>query len=194
MNRLNQTIGLRWCVPVIAIVAVSAVLSCKNDSTGPSNDPGNLISNHSFEVNDSPSYTGWHFSDNADTSASDDVPVLGGSWSLRLRPEWSPAPYARAYITGESGRRVYGLSVWVKTTSLPEPAWIACGILEPDRSLRDQVKITITGTDWTQYSLQDTLDMVSTDTLVVELSPGAASTVPIDAEALFDLVRLQRVF
>jgi len=185
---------LQRCALLLAVTALAIGASCKNDSTGPATDPGNLISNPSFELNDKPSYAGWHFADAADTAVSDDVPTLGGSWSLRMYPDWLPVPYARAYVTGESGRRVYTLSVWVKTANLPEPARIACGILQPDRTLRDEVHVNISGTDWSQYTLQDTLDLVATDTLVVELSPGAAQVVPIDALALFDLVRLQRVF
>jgi len=194
MYWLTHNLRFRRCTLLLPIIGLLIGASCKNDSTGPTTDAGNLISNPSFEVNGKPSYAGWHFADAADTAVSDDVPVLGGSWSLLMHPDWLPIPYARSYITGQSGRRVYMVSAWVKTANLPEPARIACGILQPDRTLRNEVHVNITGTDWSQYSLQDTLDLVATDTLVVELSPGAAQVVPIDAQALFDLIRLQRVF
>jgi hypothetical protein len=169
-------------------------MSCKNDSTGPSTDPGNLLSNPSFESGDHPSYTGWHFNYSSDTIVSDDIPPLGGSWSLKMIPDWNPEPWARAYLTGQTGRRVFLLTAWVKTTNLSTPAHIAFGILQPDRTLRDEASANVSGTDWSQYSVQDTLDLVASDTVVVELSPGEDQSPQIDAQALFDLVRLQKVF
>ncbi|PWB72019.1 hypothetical protein C3F09_07135 [candidate division GN15 bacterium] len=194
MNGLSHRARFRVRAPLLALLTLAAGLSCKNDTTGPINDAGNLVTNSGFELNDKPSYVGWSFSNPADTAVSDDVPLAGGTWSLLMRPEFLPSPYARYYITGENGRRVYSLSVWVKTTNLTEPAHIACGILQPDRTLRNEVQVNILGTDWTQYSLEDTLDIITTDTLVVELSPGTAQAPPIDAQALFDIVRLTRLF
>ena len=103
---------------------VFATNGCKNDSPGPSTDAANLIINSSFELSDKPSFVGWHFLDSADTAVSDDIPLLGGTWSLLMRPEWPIRPWARAYITGESGRRVYELSVWAKTIDMADPAGI----------------------------------------------------------------------
>jgi hypothetical protein len=176
------------------LVAFVLGISCKNNSTGPSTDPGNLLANPSFESNDRPSYTAWHFNYPADTAVSDDIPTLGGSWSLKMTPDWNPAPWARAYLTGQSGRRVFLLTVWVKAINLSEPARIACGILQPDRTLRDETHVNISGAEWLQYSIQDTLDLVASDTVVVELSPGEDQSPPIEAQALFDLVKLQKLF
>ena len=178
----------------VFLTFIAIGVSCKNDSTGPTTDPSNLLSNPSFESNDHPSYTSWHFNYPADTTVSDDIPALGGSWSLKMIPDWNPAPWARTYLTGLSGRRVFLLTVWVKTINLAEPARVACGILQPDRTLRDEKYVNVSGTEWSQYSILDTLDLVEADTVVVELSPGEDQTPQIDAQALFDLVRLQRVF
>lgn len=179
----------------LAVLGIlSLIASCTNDSTGPTTDPGNLLSNPSFELNNHPSYTGWHFNITADSAVSDDIPTLGGSWSLKLIPDWNPEPWARTYLTGMTGRRIFLLSAWVKTINLSTPAHISFGILQLDRSLRDAATVNISGTEWSLYAVQDTLDLVTSDTVVVELSPGEDQAPQIDAQALFDLVKLQKVF
>ncbi len=164
-----------------ALYTSSAIPSSLSDST-------NLIQNSSFEINGQPTLASW----TADTSLAKIVqgaPLNGGSWSLQIMPGWVPQEgYAMTYITGQSGLGIYEMSVWCKSIN----HWAGnfeFGI----RSNNTWVCFKRTyfdTTDWTEYSITDTLSLQPQDTIAVKLSAGITELA--NGSVLFDLVRLQK--
>ena len=182
---------------IAAMIVALLVGSCKNDVSGPGSDDSNLISNPSFEFNDMPSFEGWHLPDTVDPPATtnlqyftDDAPLLGGLWSLKVVPDFAPREgFAQHYIVGPADSYVYRLSVWGKAVS-----GIASGTVQfrlfssGTNELRQSVAVTANA--WQLFTLEDTVRLYDTDTLVVRLSAGSDDGSV--GYLLFDEVRLER--
>lgn len=172
---------------------VGVLFGCSNDVSGPGNDDGNLISNPSFEINDVPSFSGWHLNDTIYDSLemfTNDVPLLGGSWSLRCKPDFPPREgFAQYYVVGPVDRSVYRLTVWGKalngwTGGNAQFRLFSGGTDELRKST------PITANAWQFYTLDDTLRLYDNDTLVVRLSAGSDDITT--GYLLFDVVKLEQ--
>lgn len=175
---------------MLALIAVG----CKNDISGPGGDEANLITNPSFEPGDYPTYAGWNLNDSIFDSLqhfSNDVPILGGNWSLKLVPEFSPEEgWADYYVVGPADRYVYRLSVWAKTVGDWDGGSVQFLLRSPGASeLRQYTPVNVES--WQYYSLEDTVRLYDDDTLVVRLSAGTGNPDGNDA-VLFDEVSLER--
>ena len=180
---------------VLGLGLLAAFVACKNSATGPTNDIGNLLANGSFETNGHPTWGHWALLDTpADTMTlfQQDVPVFGGSFCLVLTPRPPVASWARAYVTGISSLSgIFRLTVWGRAMN----GWLNGGIALGKMSQGFPSILKSTGTtagDWTQYTLEDTLDLALQDSLFVQLSPGFDNG-PLPGTMRFDLVKLEQL-
>lgn len=105
-------------VPFLLLFSFS-FYGCSRDSqslTGPIED-NNLIANSSFEINDVPSYQGWQFWSNVQSSPtfSDDVPPSGGNWSIVLSVGDRIGANLQTKVAAPVGGNRYRFSVWAKS-------------------------------------------------------------------------------
>lgn len=173
---------------------VVCAMACKNDVSGPNGGGSNLIQNPSFEAGDNPTFAYWNLNDTLfDTIQhfSEDVPLLGGNWSLGVIADGYPSEgFARYYITGESIRSVYHLTVWAKALSGWNQGSIALGTLSQGQWHVDK-QIAVTSGNWEMYTLEDTVRLFATDTFVVHLSAGSTEVIS-GGRVLFDEVKLEK--
>ena len=121
-----------------------------------------------------------------------DVPLLGGSWCLELQPHPPDANYARSFITGTTALGgIYQLTVYAKATNGWPNGSVAIGKISSGFTTILQSKSTPAGS-WTQYTLEDTLDLASQDSLFVQLSPGPDNQI-FPGTMRFDLVKLEKI-
>ncbi len=165
---------------------------CKNDISGPGSDQDNLITNPSFEPGDFPSFAGWNLNDTIFDSVqhfTNDVPILGGNWSLKLVPEFSPEEgFADWYVVGPQDEAVYRLTVWAKTLNGWDAGSVRFQLRSPGTTVERQ-STPVSVDSWQYYALEDTVRLFEDDTLVVRLSAGGGNPVAADA-VLFDEVSL----
>jgi len=133
----------------------------------------NLISNPSFEYKNAPTLDGWtpSTSDTAFVNFSEDVPPDGGSYSVRLRNEWSFPGSIRYAIAPVPGRDRYRLAVWgkaVKSGSLFAGGWMA---LQTTKNGIDTVQRYLHFTDsvWTYGQFDVTIPAGTADSIIVQL-------------------------
>ncbi len=181
---------------LLALFGLASIFySCKTTSTGPINDIGNLLPNGSFELNGKPTWGHWVLLDtplDTTTLFVQDVPLLGGSWCLELRPKPPDANYARSFITGTSSLgAIYQLTVWAKATNSWPNGTVALGKITSGFATILQSQHATAG-NWTEYTLADTLDLASQDSLFVQLSTGLDDQV-VPGTMRFDLVKLEKI-
>ncbi len=156
---------------------------------GTDNLPENLISNSSFEIGKSPSLEGW-IVDSTWVDFARDVPPQGGQWSIKLEAGWAPQEgFAETYYSGDAGKRIYRLTAWMKTLHQWKGT-ISLGLRKSGQTIIRK-STSRDSTQWSQISLQDTLAVSRADSIIVRLSAGM--TAVRRGEALFDLVKLERV-
>jgi hypothetical protein len=156
---------------------------------GTDTHPKNLIPNSSFEIGTSPTLQGW-IVDSTWVDFVKDAPTQGGQWSIKLEAGWAPQEgFAETYLSGESGRNIYRLTAWMKTLH----QWngtISLGVRKSgQKALRKSASSN--ASQWTSISLQDTLTVGRSDSLIVRLSAGMTEV--RRGEVLFDLIQLERV-
>lgn len=173
----------------IAICLLICIVSWKANSACFSSDSSNLVQNSSFEINDQPTLQSW-VADTTLTQFFQDAPPGGGKWSLRIFPGWIPQEgFARTYISGQSAVGVFRLVFWAKSIN----SWLGSasfGQWTQNGWVRSK-RIYCDSTDWTQFSLIDTLSLQPNDTIAVHLSAGAVEL--SNGQILFDLVELKRI-
>ena len=172
-----------------------ALLNCKNTGTGPDNSLGNLLANGSFELNGHPTFGSWALVDtplDTMTLFKQDVPPFGGSFCLEVTPRPPDANWARAYATGILALGgVFRVTVWARTTNDWPNGSIAFGKISQGFPTILKSKGT-PSPDWTQYTLEDTLDVSTQDSLFVQLSPGQADQI-VPGTMRFDLIKLEQL-
>ncbi len=117
-----------------------------------------------------------------------DAPPAGGSWSLGVTGVGnSPENYANTYISGHSGSHIYELKVWVKDIGYATGG--AKLEIESQGHLSTHKYFMANQSDWSLYTLTDTLTLQPSDSLVISLYAIAAG--PTTGNAYFDLVQLK---
>jgi hypothetical protein len=172
---------------ILLLIVFASLCGCKKDSqtpTGPSEDE-NLIVNSSFEMVGIPSYQGWQFWSNVQSSPafSDDVPSAGGKWSIVLSVGDRIGANLQTKVAAPVGGNRYKLSVWAKSKGDPGFAQLIL-----NKAIRRTIDIQ--NSVWRYYEVTDSLVTVKGDSLVVLLDAGTTYS---SAQSFFDLCRLETV-
>lgn len=187
MKRPN---GLSLMLAGISLAMVGCPKS-EDQITNPPSDT-NLLTNSSFEVSGGASLQGWmvNTTDTAFVNFSTDTPSGGGSFSVRLRNEWSFPGSVWQTVALPSGTHRYRLTALAK---------VVRAAMNAGGDMRIQIKqagtwsttknFHFSDTTWTSASLLDTLTTVAGDTIAVRLRGN------IDqfsfGYVLFDLLKLE---
>lgn len=177
----------------VVSLAIGGCSKSENQIVNPPSD-SNLLTNGSFEIGGAGSLQGWsaNTSDTAFVNFSTDVPPGGGSFSVRLRNEWSFPGTLWQTIVSTAGTHRYRLSAFGKAIR---------SNINAGGDMRIQFKQSggwistksfhFSDTTWTSASLLDTLTTASGDTIAVNLRGN------IDqfsfGYVLFDLVKLEKL-
>jgi hypothetical protein len=144
----------------------------------------NLISNGRFQYpNMQPRCDGWYNSCNEELTAYCDTSlhcyaglinqspsaIPEDIWSLKVKAGFPDEGFAETYITGQSGTHIYELKFWMKAAE-----WIgtaSIGINTQNQFILSKA-VSDTSSNWSQFTLIDTLSTQSSDTITVRLSAG----------------------
>jgi len=173
-SRKEQTMETTRLIILALLVSVFLLMGCKSDQSIVNPPPeNNLIANSSFELNSSPSLTGWvaNTTDTAYIRFALDAPCGGGYYSVLLKNEWSFPGTISYAIAPPVGTHRYQLSAWgkaIRTGSFPSSGEMAILIR---RATLDSLRKSFYFSDstWTYASLFDTVTTVATDTLLIRL-------------------------
>jgi len=158
----------------------------------------NLIKNSSFESNGNPSLEGWitYWPGISLVQSVQDAPPGGGSWSVAIQngTQMSGNEVRYKVAAPATGKHAYRLSFWGKYTSGSRLNWSSqFGEIWLDRGdvqISDSKwGVKMDTTVWKLYSVIDTLDTRSSDSLIVRLV-GCIDGLP-SAITYFDLCRLE---
>jgi hypothetical protein len=182
-----------WIILCIVSVAAKGCSKSENQIVNPPSDT-NLVTNGSFEIGGGASLQDWqtNSTDTALINFSTDVPINGGSFSLRLKNEWSFPGAVWQSIVPPSGTHRYRLSAYAKVlrSGIMAGGWISIGIKQGG-TWNTTKSYAFTDTTWREIAIVDTLTTVPGDTLRVCLN-GDGTQFSF-GYALFDLVHFQRL-
>jgi hypothetical protein len=169
-------------------ILCAAFLSSCSKTSNPASvttpvDTTALINNSLFEVGGNFSLNGWMFHPAQADDTLDfemDTPPGKGTWSFKLHTSdllGANNSISQSFTNLSSG--VYSLTSWLKykyilAAGTFPPGWISiiktsAGVSTP------KIQLGVDSTNWTQETLLDTLQLISTDTVTVSLSAGARS-------------------
>lgn len=130
----------------------------------------NLIQNPSFEFNGQPSLLGWTINDTVWVKTVQEAPTGEGRWSLLVGPAFGPSPggNAKTFITGQSGSGLYTFQFYER--NLQGYAWGVASIsqLRNGKTIFND-EIQADSSQWSLKSKSYSMNLLSTDTLVVKL-------------------------
>ena len=181
-----------YLLVVIGEFACYALASCKSttspsqnnpDTTKTSSDTTYLLRNANFDsTGGGHSFNGWTFNKVFDTvDFEQDAPLGDGTWGFKLHSVdlLPPSNNITRNFTGlDSG--VYALTVWshskyVYPNSVCLPGWM--GIMHVRGSVRDTaMRYLANSLSWQPETMLDTLALLPTDTVTLEISAGVAVT------------------
>jgi hypothetical protein len=184
--------NFRFLTSLFMMSFVLLPLGCKQSSLEPSSETINLLSNGSFETNNTPTLDGWRFGNEHLAQVINEAPANGGNWSLQLTSDWAPTTgYVYTPVSGVKSGEIVRLSAYVRGVGL----WGGSGIIMisvgPAVFGEHTKSVFSTDTVWNQISLTDTLTLGSNDTVWVILS--SPITEIAQYKQLFDLVTLKKV-
>ncbi len=158
---------------IILLMLVSSVslYNCDNLFTNPQSSQANLLKNSTFEIDNNPSFAHWQIVSPLFIDFSHDTPDRFCRWSASLSTfdpyREIPIPIVQLFQTVKipAGRKIYILSFWAKLDS-------ANGGLARIINNNTVKSITINDTIWNNYSLVDTINAASSDSIRVEFWGG----------------------
>lgn len=175
----------------IGLLSVLFLLFSCNVVVNPAGEVSNLVKNGSFEENGKPSLKYWFGADSSLAKFVKDTPERGGTWSVAV-----PAHHFGAFelrlaqtVKLQPGTHILQFSFWAKMKGI-----IALASLirkTNDDKLVQECSVDIKDLGWHQYTLLDTVQLRSGETLYVNLSGGGTEIVA--GETDFDLVSLTEV-
>lgn len=168
----------------IGLIGLVILIACDNDHERINREEGNLLINGSFESGSE----GWTTFANMSSQITfdTDVPDTGGSLSARITENWGEPFSLTQSVPMTAGQHIIHLSCWGKTEG-------SDGTFGYNftNSLELLKAIPVNDTNWTYYSMQDTIDLPQNDTIVVKLQ-GTFSQLA-SRSVWFDLCRLELV-
>jgi len=176
---------------ILAVLIISRFsINCEDTGTQPSLEQ-NLLSNGSFEVDQTPSVQGWRFGNAQLASLVKEAPPGGGYWSLGLTADWSPTMgVAYTPVAGVKTGDIVRLSSFIKAVGSSGGGVIALKV-GPSIWTTAGKSIASRDTVWTEITLIDTLALAPDDSSWIVLS--SFNTEIVRRKGLFDLVRLEKV-
>jgi hypothetical protein len=162
-----------WMVLTIVLFEVCACSKSEDQLTNPLSHSG-LLTNGSFELNGQPSLTGWTLSasDTAFVALSAEAPPGGGSFSLRLKNEWSFPGFVSQFVALSPGTHRYELTASARAKRSVSP-WDAGGdmmiLIKQGSSWTASKSYHFSDTTWVSAGLTDTLTAVQGDTVEIRL-------------------------
>jgi hypothetical protein len=169
---------------ILSFIACVVFASCKSTSTQvnvpPTSDTTFLLKNLTFDSAGTHGLNGWIFQHSLDTTDFEqDAPPGAGTWGFKLHSvDFSNQSdnITRSFTNLTSG--VYEFTLWSHTKyvfpdSIFHPAWISItkksgGV---STTVIDSVQDSLT---WFPYSMLDSLTLLPTDTVTLEVSCGLA--------------------
>jgi hypothetical protein len=155
----------------LVILAAVLIISCSDEIVSPGFTP-NLITNSSFEINGIPSLRGWEV--NGEISFFRDTPPEGGRFSIGIQEAWGPPYYAAYSLPAERGTRIYKLSCWAKTDSIPA----AITFTLVGDTVKQSKSIEVTDRAWRLYTLTDTVVSSRGDSIKIFLNGSISHLLP----------------
>ncbi len=175
----------------IWLFVMMVIFSCDSNEALTPELENNLIENPSFESESQFSLDAWEVVNPNLVNASNDTPVDGGEWSVRINADWGPEefqPQVCTTIPLSPGQHKYTFTCWAKYKNIS--GVIRLKIVNPDTSFTHN-SIAIQDTMWAEYTLSDTVTLSATDTLSISLSGGFTHVVA--GETTFDLCSFEIV-
>ncbi len=173
---------------VFLIVLMLITLSCskKENPVNPPSD-SNVILNSSFEKNGVPDNDGWTISARPLGEITTDAPPGGETYCLKLEAS-NPGGMATIKVPVVTNKQVYNFIFWAKTN---QPSSSAFFDLIRNGQIQNSEELNIMDTTWTEYSLVDTLQVMSGDSIRITFSERLS---PLQFfESYFDLVKVETV-
>jgi hypothetical protein len=152
-----------------------------------------VILESGFESNGAQDLSGWNlFYDyyagvSYDTLVSSDCPD-GGNWALNLKAQRLHYSYAERYLTNISGPQVLNLNFYA--TLYAGQNSLTATIAQVRNGIRIDENLLNTGTwnYWKQFSVTDTFNLLSTDTILIRFQ-GTGSTYE-SSESIIDRIKV----
>jgi hypothetical protein len=172
---------------LLSIVCIASIgfAACKSSTSTTSNPPPTsdttfLLKNATFDSSGTHGFNGWVFQHSLDTvDFEQDAPPGAGTWGFKIHSVDFPYQtdnITRSFTNLTSG--VYEFTLWSHTKyvfadSIFHPAWMSItkksgGVL---MMVTDSVPDSLT---WFPYTMFDTLTLLPTDTVTLEVSCGLA--------------------
>lgn len=169
---------IKLITSIFLVIVWTTLFGCDEDQTIA--DENNLLVNGSFEDRGK----GWALFQANQITFDHDVPDTGGYLSARISENWGEPFSLRQSVAISAGQHVIRLSCWGKTEG-------ADGTFGYNftHSIELLKAIPITDTNWTYYSMQDTINLPQNDTMVVKLQGAFSQLAP--RSVWFDVCRLE---
>ena len=183
-------------VAILLMVLSSGVVinSCNKSVDTPTGPPPvtgvNLLTNSSFESNDSASLQGWRRSINNNSliGFTHDTPNDGGVWSIKLETVWPPPLFVQTTVAAPAGTHRYQLSTLAKAAGAGGRFSLT---LKRNDTLTIRKTLYIFDGAWTSRYFLDTLTTVAGDSFVVTLYGGGSMS--DTGQTFFDLCKLEKL-
>ena len=161
------------------------ILGCTDDEPTEPTDENTLLYS-SFEKDGRFSFDGWTLPDQSDSSS--DVPSGGGNFSLLLEASQPPEVYAYIKVPVKAEFTEYKLTIASKYSGIEGKMILS---LFRNGSVIKSSSILIDDIIWESYSIQDTYNVASGDSFMVQLTAGFSQLLP--GKTYFDLCTLYGV-
>ena len=161
------------------------ILGCTDDEPTEPTDENTLLYS-SFEKDGRFSFDGWTLPVQSDSST--DVPSGGGNFSLLLEASQPPEVYAYIKVPAKTEFTEYKLTIASKYSGIEGKMILS---LVRNGSVIKSSSILIDDIIWESYSIQDTYDVASGDSFMVQLTAGFSQLLP--GKTYFDLCTLYGV-
>ncbi len=168
---------------LFAIVCIGSLglFSCKSTTTSAPTSPTRFpLINTNFDSGGTHGWNGWTFRHTFDTTDFEqDAPPGGGTWGFKLHSVDLPTQsnnIIQGFTNLSSG--VYEFTLWSHTKyvfpdSIFHPAWMS--IIKESGGVTTTVTDSLTDSlDWFPQTMVDTLTLLPTDSVTLEVSSGLA--------------------
>ncbi len=174
---------------LFVFILLFIICSCNEEEpTAPTEE--NLLLNTSFEKNGKFSSDGWTLTALSDSSM--DVPPGGGIYSLELNSSAPPGEYAFIKVPVKTQYTINKLTFWAKSTGVSSNIYgkAILSLIRNGSEIKSR-SIQIDVIDWRSFSIQDTFNVASGDSFMVQFTAGVSQLLP--GKTYFDLCQLQGI-